>query len=144
MSIYLSGPWMDDHKLRGKSYSLISNKEAVFILIPYFFLHLILCYHIKPVLTSKRARKGFRTVFNVLLKANFNIDIKADLPTLKNTNSYFDIQKFVFCTKKSYFLKLISQNAFWTFILRIFHTVSECRKGCRIRQVHVSWLASVR
>ena len=42
---------------------------------------------------------------------------KSDLPTLKNKNSYFDIQKFVFCTKKSYFLKLISQNAFWTFIL---------------------------
>ena len=41
----------------------------------------------------------------------------SDLPTLKNKNSYFDIQKFVFCTKKSYFLKLISQNAFWTFIL---------------------------
>ena len=40
-----------------------------------------------------------------------------DLPTLKNKNSYFDIQKFVFCTKKSYFFKLISQNAFWSFIL---------------------------
>ena len=35
-----------------------------------------------------------------------------DLPTLKNKNSYFDIQKFLFCTKKLYFLKLISQNAF--------------------------------
>ena len=63
----------------------------------------------------------------------------------------FEKHKFVFwhpkiCIlyQKSYFLKLISQNAFWTFILRIFHTVSECRKGCRIRQVHVSWLASVR
>ena len=45
------------------------------------------------------------------------IPYHADLPTLKNKNSYFDIQKFVFCTKKSYFLKLISQNAFWIFIL---------------------------
>ena len=35
----------------------------------------------------------------------------ADLPTLKNKNSYFDIQKFIFCTKNSYFSEL-----FWSII----------------------------
>ena len=36
----------------------------------------------------------------------------SDLPTLKHEDSYFDIQKFIFCTKNKYFSELRSHNAF--------------------------------
>ena len=39
--------------------------------------------------------------------------IISDLPTLKNKNSYFDIRKFLFCTKNSYFSELILKLNFY-------------------------------